>query len=63
MQNHVSRINTSTKTKNVTEWDFSNDKTHARRGFYVSAGCKGQLSNFFVEDMKATDEFLIQFAP
>lgn len=48
----VSMMNETTICS-MTEWDFSNDKTHAERGFYFSADCKGQLSNFFVEDLRA----------
>ena len=37
----------------LRERDISNDKTRAERGFYRYAGCMGQLSNFFVEDLRA----------
>ena len=40
---------------NFGQRDISNRKTRAKRGFQFSAGCKGQLSNFFVEDMQAID--------
>ncbi len=36
---------------------ISNDKTRAKRGFNISAGCKGQLSNFFMEDLKAIGNY------
>ena len=41
----------------LRERDISNDKTRAERGFYRYAGCMGQLSNFFVEDLKNIVEF------
>jgi hypothetical protein len=41
----------------LREGDISNDKTRAERGFYLSAGRKGQLSNFFAKDLRAIQEF------